>query len=82
MTNLKIDRRHLHFDYPMPPLEVADLYLEHFGPTKKAAESVSGQDREALRRDLERLWAKSNQASDGTTQVDAEILEVVGTRGY
>jgi SAM-dependent methyltransferase len=77
VSKLRLDRRHLHFDYPMPPAEVADHYLEHFGPTKKAAEAVGADDREALRRDLERLWANSNQATDGTTQVDAEILEVV-----
>ena len=36
--------------------------------------------REALRDDLRNLWSSHNQADDGTTQVDAEILEVVAVR--
>ena len=33
-----------------------------------------------LRSELENLWAQNNQATDGTTAVDAEYLEVIATR--
>jgi hypothetical protein len=33
-----------------------------------------------LRRDLETLWAQHNRATDGTTRVEAEYLEVVAVR--
>lgn len=80
VADLRLARRNLHFDYPMPPAEVATHYLEHFGPTRQAAAALDTAGREALRGDLEQLWAANNAATDGTTQVDAEILEVVAVR--
>lgn len=81
VTDLQIRRGALHFDYQMPPPQVVDHYLEHFGPTKKAVAALDSNGREVLRADLERLWSENNQANDGTTQVDAEILEVIAERG-
>jgi hypothetical protein len=33
-----------------------------------------------LRRDLENLYTQHNRATDGTTYVEAEYLEVIATR--
>lgn len=80
VAELNFTRSMLHFDYPMPPADVAEHYLEHFGPTRQAVAGLDRDGREALRGDLEKLWRNANQAGDGTTQVDAEILEVVAIR--
>jgi hypothetical protein len=34
----------------------------------------------ALREDLARLWSEHNRATDGTTHVDGEYLEVLARR--
>jgi len=80
VSELRLDRSSLHFDYPMAPPEVARHYCEHFGPTRKVWESLDQAGQGALQADLTRLWGDRNQADDGTTQVDAEILEIVAVR--
>jgi hypothetical protein len=34
----------------------------------------------ALQADLEQLWSEKNTATDGTTSIDSEYLEVVAIR--
>lgn len=80
VSDLQMAEGTLHFDYPMPPAEVAKHYFAHFGPTKKAREVLDEDGRRALEADLEALWSRNNQADDGTTQVDAGILEIVAVR--
>jgi SAM-dependent methyltransferase len=78
---LTLRRRMLRFDYPMPPADLADHFLTHFGPTQRAAAALDDGGRQALRGDLERLWAARNAARDGGTEVEGEILEVMAVRG-
>ena len=54
----------------------------YYGPTYKAfgAIETNPEKQAALRRDLEQLWADHNQASDGTTRVESEYLEVHASR--
>ncbi|WP_206607889.1 class I SAM-dependent methyltransferase [Ferruginivarius sediminum] len=80
VADLRLTRSILRFHYPMPPSEVAAHYFEHFGPTKRASAALGREGQAALNAELEALWAANNLASDGTTQVDAEILEVVAAR--
>ena len=47
----------------------------------RAQANVSSEEiYERASRDLERLWAEHNLASDGTTHVEGEYLEVVATK--
>ena len=46
----------------------------------RAFASLDANGQEQLRRELVELWSKHNKAVDGTTQVDAEYLEVIATR--
>ena len=57
-----------------------ELFRVYYGPTHKAFGSLDEDKQAALRKDLEELWTKNNTATDGTTSVDAEYLEVVATR--
>jgi ubiquinone/menaquinone biosynthesis C-methylase UbiE len=80
VTDLQMNRRMLRFDYDMMPDPLVDHYLEHFGPTKMAAAALDDSGRAALKRDLVELWDRRNTASDGGTEVDAEVLEVVAVK--
>lgn len=77
VADLKLTRRMYPFDYPLPPSGVVEFYAQYFGPTNHALATLDETAQMALRQDLEQLWSEHNQASDGTTYVEAEILEVV-----
>ena len=68
------------FRYPMPPRDVVKLFREYFGPTKTAFARLDPAGQAAMSADLEKLWSEYNRATDGTTLVDAEYLEVHATR--
>jgi ubiquinone/menaquinone biosynthesis C-methylase UbiE len=80
IANLELTRHSYAFRYPFPPAHVVEYYWSYFGPTIKAHDALDEQGRVALRRDLEELWATSNLSSNGSTYVEAEILEVVAVR--
>lgn len=80
VAELKLTTRLYPFRYPFSPAEVVEFYRRHFGPIKKAFDGLDEAGRAALRFDLERLWEDYSQTSDGSTFVEAEILEVVATR--
>ena len=67
--------------YPFAPEEVVDHFREFFGPVRNAFAALPEEKRPALERDLVALWTQHNRATDGTTWVSAEYLEVVAIRG-
>ena len=80
-ASLVTAKRMYPMHYPFPPAEVVELFLTCYGPTNRAFAAQDDAGREALRDDLEQLWSKNNHATDGTTKVPAEYLEVVAVRG-
>jgi hypothetical protein len=68
------------FKYPFPPAEVVESFRKYYGPTQRAFDALDADGQTALRSDLERLWADNNQATDNTTYVEGEYLEVIATR--
>jgi len=79
-SDVKTTPRIVKFAFPFSPAEVVELFRIYYGPTHKAFGSLDEDRQAALRKDLEELWTKNNTATDGTTSVDAEYLEVVATR--
>lgn len=67
--------------YPFPPSEVVEFFRVYYGPTNRAFAALDDAGQSALRQDLEQLWTDNNRADDGSTDVGAELLEVVATRG-
>lgn len=63
--------------YPFPPAVTVEFWRTYYGPTKRAFEALAPDAQAALRRDLEAVWSRHDQAGDGTTRVDATYLEVV-----
>jgi SAM-dependent methyltransferase len=81
VAKLDITHRFYPMRYPFSPREVVEFFREYYGPANRAFEALDAADRYALRQELERLWADNNRASDGSTSVESEFLEVVAIRG-
>ena len=77
--DLKTTRRFYPFVYPFAPADVVDFLFDYYGPTNRAAASLSDA-RPALHEELTALWTQHNIATGGTTHVESEYLEVTGTR--
>jgi ubiquinone/menaquinone biosynthesis C-methylase UbiE len=77
ITTLALTRRTMTFEYPYSPEQVVNTFRLWYGPTLRAFAALEEQQREALRHDLEALWTEHNRATDGTTRVESEYLEVI-----
>lgn len=75
--SITLSRRVMTFEYPFGPEGVVNEFRLWYGPTLRAFATLDAVGRVALRRDLERLWTDANRASDGTTRVESEYLEVI-----
>ena len=82
VSHLKLSRRLYPFRYPFSPSEVVEFFRTYYGPTHKAFAALDAlyEKQSALRADLEQLWTEHNTATDGTTSIDSEYLEVVAIR--
>lgn len=76
-SSLTFARRLITFEYPVTPEQVVTEFRLWYGPTLRAFASLDDGGRDGLRRDLEKLWTDHNRATDGTTRVQSEYLEVV-----
>lgn len=80
IADLQLRRRVFSLKYPFPPAEVVEFFRTYFGPTQRAFDALDSGGQDALRSDLERLWSEHNRATDNTTDVEGEYLEVVAIR--
>lgn len=80
IADLKLTRRMCSFKYPFGPADVVESFRLYYGPTQRAFEALDAEKQAGLRSDLEQLWSEHNKATDNTTHVDGEYLEVVATR--
>lgn len=68
------------FKLPFAPADVVEFFRTYYGPTEKAFGTLDENGQAALRKDLEQLWSQHNQATDGTTLVEGEYLEVIALK--
>jgi SAM-dependent methyltransferase len=80
ISKLEAKTQNIRWEFPFSPAEVVEHFRLYYGPTQKAFGLLDENGQLALREDLERLWTENNQATDGTTVVDAEYLEVKAVR--
>lgn len=78
LASLVLTRRLITFEYPFGPEETVDLFRLWYGPTLRAFASLDESGRKLLNQDLVQLWSEHNLATDGTTRVHSEYLEVIG----
>lgn len=81
IADLRLTRRLISFNLAMSPVETVEFFRAWYGPTQRAFAALDENGQAALRRDLERLWSEDNRATDGSTYVESEYLEVVAVRG-
>jgi SAM-dependent methyltransferase len=79
-TDIRVTRILGELNFPFSIAETVEFYRLHYGPTLKAFAGLSEVVQAALRRDLEDLYTRHNKATDGTTSITAEYLEVVAKR--
>lgn len=81
VADVRFTRRLMAFRLPMTPEQSVKYFRTWYGPTLRAFAALDEAGHAALRRDLVSLWTEHNRATDGTTHVEAEYLEVAATRG-
>ena len=80
IAELTITPRMCAFKLPFPPADTVEFFRMYYGPTQRAFGALDENAQAAARKDLEQLWSENNRATDGTTHVDGEYLEVLATR--
>ncbi|NOT60840.1 MAG: SAM-dependent methyltransferase, partial [Acidobacteria bacterium] len=80
VTNAQFTRRMCTFKLPMTPEQTVDYFRQWYGPTLRAFAALDEIGQTMLHRNLTRLWTEHNQATDGTTLVESEYLEITATR--
>jgi len=80
IVDLKLNKQMCQFKLPFGPAEVVEHFRAYYGPTQRAFETLDSEKQAAMRKDLEQLWAAHNRATDGTTDVEGEYLEVLATK--
>ena len=80
VSKLSLNRHQAQFHYPFGPKEVVEFFRQYFGPTQLSFARLDPAGQSELAGRLESLWAEHNTASDGTTKVEAEYLEVRAIR--
>ena len=80
ISKLEATPRNITFEFPFSPAEVVETFRTYYGPANKAFLTLDENVQAALRKDLEQIWTENNRATDGTTAVDSEYLEVIAIR--
>jgi len=80
VASLRLVRRHAVLEFPFGPSAVVEELRAWYGPTVREFAALDAPARDALRRALEALWAGHNRATDGTTRVESEYLDVLAIR--
>ena len=80
ISKLTLTRHNANFEYPFSPKEVVAFFRQYFGPTQATFARLDKAGQDSLASQLERMWIENNQATDGTTKVQAEYLDVRAIR--
>lgn len=76
VSHLTLTPRTIVFRYPFPPIDVVQFFRTYFGPTQMAFARLDDQGKAALAAELASHMDERNLATDGTTILESEYLEV------
>ena len=76
VTSLICTSRTLELRFPFPPAAVTELFATCYGPTVATLRATDPEGSSRLRDELTRLFQQHNRATDGTTAVVGEYLDV------
>jgi ubiquinone/menaquinone biosynthesis C-methylase UbiE len=68
------------WSYPFSVPEVVEFFHLNYGPVQRAFATLDADGQRALRKDLEEVFSQYNCATDGTTSLESEFLEVDAIR--
>lgn len=80
VSKLTLTRHKMSFEYPFSPKEVVAFFRQYFGPTQATFARLDKAGQDSLASQMEKLWIENNQATDGTSKVQAEYLDVRAIR--
>ena len=66
--------------YPFDTTELVEYFRQNFGPIKRAFDSINTARQRSLRAEMEDIYAAHNIATDGTTEIKGEYLNVSARR--
>jgi SAM-dependent methyltransferase len=76
VTSLTCTKRTLELRFPFGPAAVTELFATCYGPTVATLRATDPDGASRLRAELTRLFQQHNLATDGTTAVAGEYLDV------
>jgi SAM-dependent methyltransferase len=76
VASLVLTRRTLELRFPFPPSAVTEVFAANYGPTVMTLRATDPAGSSGLRVELTRLFQRYNLATDGTTAVAGEYLDV------
>jgi len=80
-TDIQLMRKHYpSWSYPFSVGEVVEYFRTVYGPMKRAFDSLDHSGQQALRRDLETVFAAHSEPENGTTILQAEYLDISAIR--
>jgi SAM-dependent methyltransferase len=75
-SRIDLKKQRFWFEFPFSPKETVEFYRQYFGPTQVAFSRLDEAGQLSFRSQMEALWAEHNTATDGSTRVEAEYLDV------
>ena len=76
VSSLICTKRTLELRFPFPPPAVTELFATCYGPTVTTLRATDPDGASRLRTELTQLFQQYNLATDGTTAVSGEYLDV------
>ena len=68
------------WNYPFGVPDVVEFFRQTYGPVQRAFAALDTEGQQVLRNDLEGVFSKFNRATNGTTSLESEFLEVIAIR--
>jgi ubiquinone/menaquinone biosynthesis C-methylase UbiE len=68
------------WSYPFAVPAVVEFFRQNYGPMQRTFAALEPSQQDLLRRDLEQVFSAHNRATDGTTSLAGEYLEVMAIR--
>jgi 2-polyprenyl-3-methyl-5-hydroxy-6-metoxy-1,4-benzoquinol methylase len=79
-SQVRTTLRPFDMKFPFSPKDVVNFFRTYFGPVHMTFARLDPQQQTEYAAALESVWVAHNEASDGTTLVHADYLEVIATR--
>lgn len=76
VTAITFNRRTIELRFALDPADVAELFATCYGPSVATINATDAAGARQLRSELTRLFQQHNMATDGTTAVASEYLDV------